>query len=439
MFATYEEAMEWIHTRKGMGPKPGIVRMKWLMERLDHPERKFRSIHIAGTNGKGSNVAYLRSLFMAAGYTVGTFTSPHIVSFNERISVNGANIPDEDVLEQANILYALYEEIGRTDMGPLTEFEVVTAMMFSYFGTHPCDVVLLEVGLGGLYDSTNVAEPDFSLITTIGKDHSNILGDTIAEIAYQKAGIIKQGTPVVIGRLPEEAFAVMRDTAEKKAAPLHAFGPDFSVSNWHEGSDYHEVFDFASQLGAFEKLEITLMGGHQVDNAATALQTFLLFCKKYALSYSETTIKSGLLGTAWPVRMEIISQKPFIMLDGAHNIPAMAVLTEAIKKKFSDKNITILLAALADKDLEEMGQLIKSIPASKLHVTTFDFPRAASVKELCERVGVPEAGAYEDWRFAIDDLKAKQAEAGMLLITGSLYFLSEVRHYLLKDKEFGDA
>lgn len=219
MFATYEEAMEWIHTRKGMGPKPGIVRMKWLMEKLDHPERKFRSIHIAGTNGKGSNVAYLRSLFMAAGYTVGTFTSPHIVSFNERISVNGANIPDEDVLEQANILYALYEEIGRTDMGPLTEFEVVTAMMFSYFGTHPCDVVLLEVGLGGLYDSTNVAEPDFSLITTIGKDHSNILGDTIAEIAYQKAGIIKQGTPVVIGRLPEEAFAVMRDTAEKKLRP----------------------------------------------------------------------------------------------------------------------------------------------------------------------------------------------------------------------------
>lgn len=435
MFATYEEAMEWIHTRKGMGPKPGIVRMKWLMEKLDHPERKFRSIHIAGTNGKGSNVAYLRSLFMAAGYTVGTFTSPHIVSFNERIGVNGANIPDEDVLEQANILHALYEEISLTDMGPLTEFEVVTAMMFSYFGSHPCDVVLLEVGLGGLYDSTNVAEPDLSLITTIGKDHSNILGDTLAEIAYQKAGIIKQGTPVVIGRLPEEALSVMRDTAEKKAAPLYAYGPDFSVTNWHEGSDYHEVFDFASPLGTFENLEIALMGGHQVDNAATALQTFLLFCKKHALSYSEKTIKAGLLGTAWPVRMEIVSQEPFVMLDGAHNIPAMEVLTEAIKKKFSDKDITILLAALADKDLEEMGQLIKSIPDSKLYVTSFDFPRAASVKELCERMGVSEAAAYEDWRFAIDELKAKQSEEGMLLITGSLYFLSEVRHYLLKNKE----
>jgi len=436
MFATYEEAMEWIHTRKGMGPKPGIVRMKWLMEKLDHPERKFRSIHIAGTNGKGSNVAYLRSLFMAAGYTVGTFTSPHIVSFNERIGVNGANIPDEDVLEQANILHALYEEINLTDMGPLTEFEVVTAMMFSYFGSHPCDVVLLEVGLGGLYDSTNVAEPDLSLITTIGKDHSNILGNTIAKIAYQKAGIIKKGTPVVIGRLPEEALSVMRDTAEKKAAPLYAFGPDFSIANWHEGSDYHEVFDFSSPLGSFENLEIALMGGHQVDNAATALQTYLLFCKKYALSYSETTIKTGLLGTAWPVRMEIVSQQPFVMLDGAHNIPAMEVLTEAIKKKFSDKDITILLAALADKDLEEMGQLIKSIPDSKLYVTSFDFPRAASVKELCERMDVSEASAYEDWRLAIDDLKAKQSEEGMLLITGSLYFLSEVRHYLLKNKEF---
>jgi dihydrofolate synthase/folylpolyglutamate synthase len=436
MFATYEEAMEWIHTRKGMGPKPGIVRMKWLMEKLDHPERKFRSIHIAGTNGKGSNVAYLRSLFMAAGYTVGTFTSPHIVSFNERIGVNGANIPDEDVLEQANILHALYEEISLTDMGPLTEFEVVTAMMFSYFGSHPCDVVLLEVGLGGLYDSTNIAEPDLSLITTIGKDHSNILGDTLAEIAYQKAGIIKQETPVVIGRLPEVAVAVMQDTAERQAAPLYAFGPDFSVSNWHEGSDYHEVFDFSSRLGTFENLEITLMGGHQVDNAATALQTFLLFCEKHALSYSEATVKAGLLGAAWPVRMEIISQAPFVMLDGAHNIPAMEVLTEAIKKKFADKDITILLAALADKDLEEMGQLIKSIPGSKLHVTSFDFPRAASIKELCERMGVSQAAAYEDWRFAIDDLTTKQSEGGMLLVTGSLYFLSEVRHYLLKDEEF---
>ena len=216
---------------------------------------------------------------------------------------------------------------------------------------------------------------------------------------------------------------------------MYAYGPDFSVTNWHEGSDYHEVFDFASPLGTFENLEIALMGGHQVDNAATALQTFLLFCKKHALSYSEKTIRAGLLGTAWPVRMEIVSQEPFVMLDGAHNIPAMEVLTEAIKKKFSDKDITILLAALADKDLEEMGQLIKSIPDSKLYVTSFDFPRAASVEELCERMGVSETAAYEDWRFAIDELKAKQSEEGMLLITGSLYFLSEVRHYLLKNKE----
>jgi len=439
MFATYEEAMEWIHTRKGMGPKPGIVRMEWLMERLGHPERKFRSIHIAGTNGKGSNVAYLRSLFMAAGYSVGTLTSPHIVSFNERIGINGENIPDEDVLEQANLLYALYEEISQTDMGPLTEFEVVTAMMFSYFGSHPCDVVLLEVGLGGLYDSTNVAEPDLSLITTIGKDHSNILGDSIGEIAYQKAGIIKQGTPVVVGRLPEEALAVMRDTAEKMAAPLYAFGRDFSVSNWQGGSAYHEVFDFSSPLGSYENLEIALMGGHQVDNAATALQAFLLFCQKYALAYSEATIKTGFLGTVWPVRMEIVSQAPFVMLDGAHNIPAMEVLTEAIKQKFPDKEITVLLAALADKDLEEMGRLIKSIPGSKLYVTSFDFPRAASVTELCERIGAPESAAYGDWRVAIDDLKAQQSDRGMLLITGSLYFLSEVRHYLLNDKEFSDA
>ena len=432
MFTTYEEAMEWIHTRKGMGPKPGIARMKWLMEKLDHPERKFRSIHIAGTNGKGSTVAYLRSLFMAAGYSVGTFTSPHIVSFNERISINGNDLSNEAVLEQTNILYPLYQEISETELGALTEFEIVTAMMFSYFGSHPCDVVLIEVGLGGLYDSTNIAEPDVSIITTIGKDHINILGDTIPEIAHQKAGIIKKGTPAVIGRLPEDALQVMREKAKEEAAPLFEYRKDFTASNWHDAAEhYHEAFDFSSAHVSFEGIEIPLMGGHQVDNAATALQAFLLFCDKCGFAYSEESIKAGFLRTAWPVRLEIISQKPFILLDGAHNVPAMEVLTDALNRKFADKKITILLAALADKDLEQMGALIKTVPNSTLYVTTFESPRVASVEELRSRMGVAEEMTFADWRQAVDELKAKQSEGDMLLITGSLYFLSDVRHYLL--------
>lgn len=431
MFTTYEEAMEWIHTRKGMGPKPGIARMKWLMEKLDHPERKFRSIHIAGTNGKGSTVAYLRSLFMASGYSVGTFTSPHIVSFNERISINAKDLSDEDVLEQTNVLYPLYQEISKTKLGALTEFEIVTAMMFSYFGSHPCDVVLIEVGLGGLYDSTNIAEPDVSVITTIGKDHINILGDTIPKIAHQKAGIIKKATPVVVGRMPEDALRVMRETAKEKTAPLFEYLKDFTVSNWQKAAHYHESFDFVSAQHVFDAIEIPLMGGHQVDNAAMALKAFLIFCEKNDFGYSSESIKEGFLRTVWPVRLEIISQSPFILLDGAHNVPAMNVLTDTLEQKFTDKKITILLAALADKDLEQMGALIKSVPNSTLYVTTFEAPRVASLGELQARMGIADERSFGDWRQAIDELKAGLLEDEILLITGSLYFLSDVRHYLL--------
>ena len=170
MFTTYEEALDWIHTRRGFGPKPGIRRMEWLMNKMNHPERDFPSIHIAGTNGKGSTVAYLTSLFQTAGHSVGSFTSPHIMKFNERISLNGTPISDETVRQLANDIYPLYEEISQTELGGLTEFEVVTAMMFRYFSISKPDVVLIEVGLGGLYDSTNIVTPEVTIITTIGMD-----------------------------------------------------------------------------------------------------------------------------------------------------------------------------------------------------------------------------------------------------------------------------
>lgn len=433
MFTTYDEAMNWIHTRKGMGPKPGIKRMEWLMDRLDHPEKKIPIIHIAGTNGKGSTVAYLTSLFKAAGHTVGSFTSPHIMRFNERISLNGEQISDQEVLKLANAIQPLYAEISETELGPLTEFEVVTAMMFLYFSRTQPNVVLLEVGLGGLFDSTNVASPQLTMITTIGMDHLQILGNTIEEIAFQKAGIIKAGVPLVIGNIQGAAKKVILETAHEKKSPVLIYQADFKAVDQPTKTDFHEHFDFKTPELALEGIEIGLMGRHQIDNAATALMAFLTFCRYQELPYTKETILAGFRQAFWPVRMEIVSQDPFIILDGAHNEPAMAVLLDTIKTNFSNKKIKILFAALSTKELEKIGPWLTRIPNHSIHLTTFDFPQVATLTNLKERLGVPDASYHEDWKKILTYLKENLASDEILLVTGSLYFLSEVRHFLMEE------
>lgn len=434
MFTTYEEALDWIHSRKGMGPKPGIMRMEWLTEKMGHPERQFRSIHIAGTNGKGSTVAYLTSLFREAGYTTGSFTSPHIMKFNERISLNGAPIADEAVLQLVNSILPLCEELSQTEMGAPTQFEVITAMMFLYFSQVQPDVVLVEVGLGGLFDSTNVVQPDFTIITTIGMDHINILGDTIEEIAFQKAGIIKEGIPLVIGHVEGSARSVLLEEAAKKSAPAAVFGREFLPRQQEGHPQFGECFDLRSQEWQWDDLEIYLMGPHQVDNAATALYAFLRFCQEQGWTWNEEQIRQGLRKAFWPVRMEVISQEPLIILDGAHNEPAMRALLASVQEHLANRRVSVMVAALADKNLEKMGEWLAKIPEAEFHLTTFAFPRAASTQELEQRMQLPNPHLHEDWQQALEELKAGMSSNDVLLVTGSLYFLSDVRHYFLDER-----
>lgn len=431
MFTTYEEALDWIHTRRGFGPKPGIRRMEWLMNKMNHPERDFPSIHIAGTNGKGSTVAYLTSLFQAAGHSVGSFTSPHIMKFNERISLNGTPISDETVRQLANEIYPLYEEISKTELGGLTEFEVVTAMMFRFFSISKPDVVLIEVGLGGLYDSTNIVNPEVTIITTIGMDHVQILGNSLEEIAFQKAGILKKGVPVILGNIPDTAKKVILEVAKETKSHVQAYKENFQAIDLPKKQAFHEYFNFKNSNQFIENIAISLMGHHQVENAATALQAFLLYCDRLGLTYSKETIRKGFEATFWPVRMEIISQEPFIVLDGAHNEPALSALLETIAVNFSNKKIKILFAALTTKELEKIAVWLQKIPNREIHLTTFDFPRVAGLADLKERMAIPEAIYHEDWKQALNNLKANLASDEILLVTGSLYFLSDVRHFFL--------
>lgn len=242
LFTKYDDAINWIHDRLKFGVKPGLKRMEWLLAELDHPDKKIPTIHVAGTNGKGSTISYMLHMLMEAGYNVGTFTSPYIETFNERISVNSLPISDDEMLRLVNEVKPYVEKIEETDLGSPTEFEIITTMMFLYFGkmNNP-DFLLLETGLGGRLDSTNIIDPILSVITNIGYDHMNILGDTISEIACEKAGIIKYRRPIFTAAEKEDALEVLIHTAKELEAPYYSLGSDIKINNlstWEKGEKF---------------------------------------------------------------------------------------------------------------------------------------------------------------------------------------------------------
>jgi dihydrofolate synthase / folylpolyglutamate synthase len=427
MFDTYEQAIEWIHARLRLGIKPGLSRMEWMLERLDHPERRIKTIHVGGTNGKGSTVTFLRSILQAAGYRVGTFTSPYFEQFNERISINGQPISDEELIELTNVIKPLADELDQTKLGGPTEFEVITAMSIYYFAKmSPVDVVIYEVGLGGRFDSTNVIHPLLSIITSIGLDHTAILGDTYEQIAFEKAGIIKNGVSVITGVKQPEALDVIRKKAIEGKSPLYHLGDEFSTSS-RESLERGEQFSFSSMFGQIQKLETSMIGSYQVDNAACAVMASQVLANYYSFMIEEEHIREGLIQAYWPGRLEILSENPLVLIDGAHNEEGINALTSEIKSRFADRKISILFAALKDKKLDKMIAALEEA-ADQLTFTTFDFPRAASAEELME-VGRNDGNKdiaiyYQDFLSKkINELKNDE----ILIVTGSLYFLSEAK------------
>jgi dihydrofolate synthase/folylpolyglutamate synthase len=430
MFAAYEEALDWIHARLRLGIKPGLKRMEWMMEKLDNPEREIKSVHIGGTNGKGSTVTFLRSILQAGGYTVGTFTSPYIESFNERISINGKPISDEEILQIANVIRPLADELEGTDLGGPTEFEVITAMAFYYFAkVHPVDIVIFEVGLGGRFDSTNIIQPLLSIITNIGLDHVNILGHTYEEIAFEKAGIIKEETPVFTGVKREDALGVIEKQAEKMHAPLLAINQDFRIEN-HHSLPKGEQFTLHVPSGTLANLETSLIGEHQTENASLAVIAALHLNKKGFFPLSESDIRKGLQDAYWPGRFEVLSENPLIIIDGAHNDEGVTALVHELNQRYHDRTIHIVFAALKDKSLEKMIGKLDGI-ADKITFVTFDYPRAASAETLFEISKSKNKFAGDGWQKVIHDELSNIENGSILVITGSLYFISKVKPFLI--------
>ncbi|WP_203361597.1 folylpolyglutamate synthase/dihydrofolate synthase family protein [Bacillus sp. REN10] len=425
MIHTYQEALHWIHSRLQMGIKPGLLRMEWLMERMNHPERRLKTVHIGGTNGKGSTVTYMRSILQAAGYETGTFTSPYIEQFNERISINGTPITDEELTELVNIIKPLAEELEQTELGGPSEFEVITAMAIYYFAyVHPVDIVLFEVGLGGRLDSTNVIYPLLSVITTIGMDHMQFLGDTLEEIAFEKAGIIKRGVPVISGVKQEEAKEVIAKRAMDQKSAVYQLGEQFQ-GKWQQSLSTGEAFHFESVFANMESLHTGLNGLHQADNAALAVMATLYLKTFYSFLIEESHIREGIKAAYWPGRMEQVSHNPVILLDGAHNEEGVKALVHSLKMRYPQQRITALFAGLKDKKLDKMVALLQEA-ADVVIFTTFDFPRAAK-QENFELLFNNRTIWRDDWRQCIKEFQENTEEGQMFVVTGSLYFISEAK------------
>lgn len=434
----YEAALAFIHGRTQFKKIPTLQRMAIFMEKLGHPEQQLKVIHVAGTNGKGSTVAFLRSLLMATGQTVGTFTSPFLMRFNERISIDNQPISDDDLIDLVNTVQPIVAELDQTlATGGPTEFEIITAMMFCYFAQQKVDVAVVEVGIGGKFDSTNVLTPVVSVITTIGMDHMKLLGDTLPKIAAQKAGIIKAKRPVIIGRISEAPLAEIKQVAESQAAPIDHLGEQYQVEV-KPTQDWGEKFDY--QLGSrhLSNLKINLMGAYQVDNAANALSAFIRYQELTQGLISADIIREGLQATVWPGRFELISEQPRIVLDGAHNAPAMQVVTKLLKTRFQHQELYVVLAILADKAFETMVKELLTDSHVHIILTTFvgyGTRHAVDPESVIQQLASHErVTAAESWQEALAMAMHQMSSEDTILVTGSLYFISEVRQTLLSDK-----
>lgn len=412
------EVEEWLHSRIGLNFRSGLGRMQRAVDLFGNPEKTYPIIHVTGTNGKGSTIAFMRELFVVHGKKVGTFTSPHIISIHDRICINGQPIADEDFIRIANQVKEMEKTLLETH-DHLSFFELLTLIALLYFKERGVDLVLLEVGIGGLLDTTNVVTGEVAVITSIGLDHQETLGDSLEEIAEQKAGIFKAGKKAVIAKLSPEAELVCQSKARELDVDLYQTGQDFTLN----------AGDFSSKLASFSRLEISLEGAYQQENAALALQTFLLFMASGGERVEEELVRQALKETHWAGRLERI--RPHIYLDGAHNLPALTRLVEFIQGKIQQGyQVHVLFGALKRKDYQGMlGYLTEQLPQVELKVTGFDYQGSLEESDVS---GYKLVDSYRDF---ISEFEENANDQDLLFVTGSLYFISEVRASLVGSDE----
>ena len=427
------ETNQWIAHYRTDQPHFGLERMVELLALRGNPHLKLKVIHIGGTNGKGSTIAFLKNMLEKMGLRVGVFSSPYLIHYTDQIAINGESIP-EARLESLMADYRLLLEGEHAQaLQGTTEFEIITAIAYDYFAFEQVDVAIMEVGMGGLLDSTNVCQPILTGITTIGLDHVALLGDTLEAIAEQKAGIIKQGVPMVIGHIVPEALAVIDQIAEAKQAARIVYGRDYQVT-YHESIVTGEVFDYTSAVRQ-GRFQTGLLGLHQIENAGMALALLDSYCQATGRELPDNAlVAQALEETSWPGRLEVVSREPLMILDGAHNPHAVKALLATLKECFTDYQKEILFTCIKTKALEDMLDLLETLPDTKITLTHFEDSRATDEKILKELADSRNFN-YQDWQEFLDQkLSENEEKKTVRIITGSLYFLAQVRAYLMEGK-----
>ena len=428
------ENNQWIAHYRTDQPHFGLERMVELLALRGNPHLKLKVIHIGGTNGKGSTIAFLKNMLEKLGLRVGVFSSPYLIHYTDQISINGESIPEARLETLMADYQSLLEGESATNLQGTTEFEIITAIAYDYFASEQVDVTIMEVGMGGLLDSTNVCQPILTGITTIGLDHVALLGDSLEAIAEQKAGIIKQGIPLVTGRIAPEALAVIDSIAATKNAPRIRYDRYYQVS--HQKSVVTgEIFDYASAVRQ-GRFQTGLLGLHQIENAGMAIALLDTFCQEDGRELaSNDLVSQALEETRWPGRLEIVSREPLMILDGAHNPHAIKALVATLQERFADYHKEILFTCIKTKALEDMLDLLGIMPNTELTLTHFDDSRATDESVLKEAAKSRNL-SYQDWQDFLEQklTDKKEEKKTVRIVTGSLYFLSQVRAYLMERK-----
>ncbi|HEV4965905.1 TPA: bifunctional folylpolyglutamate synthase/dihydrofolate synthase [Streptococcus pneumoniae] len=428
------ENNQWIANYRTDQPHFGLERMVELLALRGNPHLKLKVLHIGGTNGKGSTIAFLKKMLEKLGLRVGVFSSPYLIHYTDQISINGESISEARLEALMADYQSLLEGEAVANLQGTTEFEIITALAYDYFASEQVDVAIMEVGMGGLLDSTNVCQPILTGITTIGLDHVALLGDTLEAIAEQKAGIIKQGMPLVTGRIAPEALTVIDRIAEGKDAPRLAYGTDYQVRH-QESVVTGEVFDYTSAVRQ-GRFQTSLLGLYQIENAGMAIALLDTFCQEDGRELaSNDFLGQALEETSWPGRLEIVSRDPLMILDGAHNLHAIKALLVTLQERFADYHKEILFTCIKTKALGDMLDLLGAMPDTELTLTHFADSRATDESVLKEAAKSRNL-SYQDWHdFLEQNLTDKKEEKQTVrIVTGSLYFLSQVRAYLMERK-----
>lgn len=422
---TYENAIEKIHSLLTFGSRPGLDRVLQLLDRMGNPQDKLKYIHVAGTNGKGSTCAMLSSMLVAAGYKTGLFISPYITDFRERIQINNCMISESELTDAVEATFPFVEQLSREGI-VITEFEYVNALQFYIHSNAKCDIVVLETGMGGLLDCTNVIKPPLcSVITTIGLDHTAILGDTIEEITLQKCGIMKSGSIAVTSAQESEAMRIIERIAIERKIPL-AKSASIQLDNIRKTLSGNS-FEYNDA-----KINLHLSGEHQIENCRTALAAIEILRVNDIISITDEQIATGLSRAENPARMELLSENPVVILDGAHNPNGINALCSAIKEFLNDKKIICIMGMLADKDIDSSLALLKGY-LNTIYTVPINNPRALSSDALAEKCRnlFDDVTSFDNAEKAFDTAFEKaQQDDSAVIICGSLYLAGEIRPYI---------